>query len=324
MTLARRVLGTRAVTRFLCHLVPACALVLAPGCFAGHGRDGADPARDAGPRPPDGDAGTDPPPPIIDAGRMPDPRPDPPPEPPPTMCPLARADATCMSSFLVAPGFPFELPIAFDECGCCPGTECTVAVDHATRRVHLSTALCPDPCDCAACLPVTGSCSIPALAAGLWTVEVNGDEAFVLPVETPPFVEPPPACVTYAQPDACRPSDSLEGEPVVPDEVCVSTALSGTSIELIEDCPSCYFLDGPCAVTLEPRLTDDLPPGGELHVAATDFVTGCDVACTAECTQTMRTCRAPPLVDGHFYRVWVNDRVVTSFTAGAGTRTCSR
>lgn len=308
------------MTRFVCHLVPLLSLCVCVGCFLDHGRGAG--ARDAGPTA-EPDAGGDPPPRIVDAGRPP---PSMPPPPPPTTCPQVRADATCLESFLLPPRVAFELPIAFDSCGCCAETECIVEVDRESQRLWLTTALCPDPCDCAACMTPRGSCEVPPLDVGEWVVSVNGRDGFVLPVmEDPGFAPPPPACATYAQPDGCAPSDPLEGPPLVADEVCVSaSSTDDVRIELVQDCPICELGFGPCDVSVEPRFTDDLPPGGEIRVAARNYVTACDVACTAECVQSTRTCFVPPLTPGHLYRVWVDGAEVTSFTAGHLARTCTR
>ena len=315
------------MSRILCHLVPASALLLASGCFLDHGRDAPGARRDSGVRMPmpEPDAGTDPPP-VTDAGRRPDP-PPPDPLPPPTMCPAVRADATCLESFLVEPGRAFELPVAFDTCVCCGESECHVAVDHVSQRIWLTTALCPDPCDCDACITPTAACEVPALETGTWAVEVNGAEAFELPVlEDSGFAPPPPACATYAEPDVCSPSSPLGGMPVVADGVCVveGHASGETRIELERDCGGCDLVPGPCEVSVEPRYTDDLPEGGEIRVNVTEYRTACTVACTEECMRTRRTCLVPPLTRGHFYRVWVADTVMTSFTSGASTRACSR
>jgi hypothetical protein len=107
--------------------------------------------------------------------------------------------------------------------------------------------------------------------------------------------------------------------------VCVVPGGIGVArVELIEDCPSCWLLDGPCEVEVEPRFTDDLPPGGEIRVSAVEYPTGCDVACSGECTQTTRSCTVPALANGEYYRVWVGGEIVLTFVQGTDGRVCSR
>jgi hypothetical protein len=247
--------------------------------------------------------------PIVDAG--------------PLMCPLVRADVACMEGVAAAPGVPFILPLAFDACGCCVESECRVEVRGDT--VHLTTTLCPDPCDCDGCVLPEVDCAIPALREGVYEVVVNGAPAFSFPVAADSGIVPsPPICDRFAQEDECRLSDRL---PDVsgwrPDSVCVETRAASTRsgndpvvVQVGSDCWGCGDLMGPCVVTVEPRFTDDLPPGGEIRVRPSTFPTECDVDCPAVCIAAQLDCFVPPLTDGDFYRVWLDGEAMLSFVAG--------
>lgn len=269
-----------------------------PARDAGRARDAG--ARDAGPR--------------RDGGSPP-----PPPPPPPPECAPARGTTTCLGSTEVAPGVPFALPVRLGGCGCCPGTHCAVAVDAASRTIDLATSMCPDPCDCDSCRPVTATCDVPGLSEGDWTVRANGAPAFTLPVRpiAPGLLPPPPTCVTYAQVDEC--SEPLPGARSPIDEVCVEHLFGRVQLRLEERCPACPTYLGTCAVTVEPRFTDDLPPGGEIHVDARRFEGACDGTCDRDpaCFPSTRSCEVPALDAGSFYRVWVDGVEVVSFTEGA-------
>jgi hypothetical protein len=294
--------------------------VLAPGCWLVHGR--GDPIGRAV------DAGTDahlPPGTSEDAGIVPIDAPSSI-HPPPLHCALTRPDVSCFESFLVQPGRPFELPFAFDQCACCAETECAVSVDAATQTLSLTTTLCPDPCDCDACRTPRGTCAVPALEEGLWSVVVNDFPAFQLPVsEDGGFVPPPPACATYAQVDRCEPAFPFAGLPFELADACLETgsSVSGLDVLRIHDpCGTCTLLDAPCYASLEPRLTDDLPPGGDLHVFGGEYGTACDVDCPGVCVPRDHQCFAPPLVRGDVYRVFVGDTRLTTFVAGDPSAAC--
>jgi hypothetical protein len=241
-------------------------------------------------------------------------------------CPLERADFSCLQSFLVEPERAFQLPIAFDGCYCCGEAQCAVEVDAAARRLELTTARCPDPCDCDVCRPgpETG-CEVPGLERGFWTVSVNGEEAFELPVDFDTGILPPPAaCVTYPQPDRCGEDPSIATAREF-DRLCFQSGPGlgeDVYLELHTSCRGCGEIDGICSVILEQRLTDDLPSGGELRVTATEFATRCDVDCPSACVEHSRRCALPPLTDGDFYRVWLNGRELNSFIAGADPVGC--
>lgn len=291
----------------LCHLVLLSVAVA--GCFDMHGRPGE---RDAGLR--DGgmavrDASSRDVMSIDDAG---EPR-----------CPLLRADATCLESFALPAGVPFELPFEFDGCGCCVETECEVSVNAAERTLSLATHLCPDPCDCDACNVPRGTCSVPPLplgSVGEWTVEVNGTAAFVIGVtdSLDPDVAPPPGCATYAEIDDCggaRPdftTGPLRG-------ACVLHGFATNGREVLrlgDDCWGCGEIDSACDVVVTPRLTDDLPPGADITLHARNYFTSCDVDCPGVCLEHTRECALPELTPGDFYRVFVDGEVVSSFIGG--------
>jgi len=273
--------------------------------------------------PSDGGTAPPPPPPVpADAGT--------PADAGPLMCPEVRADATCLESFLVQPGVPFELPVTFDTCACCAATECRAEVTEVlgTPTLRLTTTMCPDPCDCETCVTPRASCAVPALEAGLWDVVVNDAPAFRLPVfPDSGFVPPPPACVSYAEPDVCRLSESVpEVSGYRPGEVCVRErggAALPTTVTVAHHCWGCGDLQGPCSVTLEPRLPADLPPGGEIRLGPTHFATACDVDCPDVCIRAEQSCIVPDLEPGGFYRVWADGEVVLSFTADGAAFACS-
>lgn len=249
----------------------------------------------------------------------------------PFMCPPVRADATCLESWLVAPGVPFELPVTFDTCGCCAQTECRAEVTsvEGAPTLRLTTTLCPDPCDCSVCRTPEARCAVPPLSEGTWNVVVNGAPAFTLPVFADSgLVPPPPACATYAEPDAC----SVSAGPLAesgwrPAQVCVSEELREgvpqTVVTAISDCWSCGDLEGQCLARIEPRFTDDLPPGGEIHLGPTRFSTFCDVDCPAVCMEHEQRCILPPLNPGDVYRVWADGETVMTFVAGETPRRCT-
>lgn len=301
----------------VCHLVLALSLFV-PACYDMHGRDGrvdagAPIGSDAGSTRPDTSL------PSPDAGARPD---------VPSVCPLLRADASCLETAIFA-GQPFELPFQYDTCGCCIETSCSVLVDERTRTLRLTTGLCPDPCDCDACITPRGTCSVPAIsedAAGQWTVEVNGTAAFttyVAPREIPS--EPvPPTCATYAEIDECggaRP-DFTTGP--VRGDICVEAVhhADRTTLRVVDPCWDCGRLDSSCTVTVHERLTDDLPPGYDIDLHARDYWTACDVDCPAVCIPHTRECDVPALDPSAYNRVFVDGEYVTAYVAGGPSAPC--
>lgn len=243
-------------------------------------------------------------------------------------CPEVRADATCLESFALEAHRPFVLPFQFDGCGCCVETECFVRADEATRTLSLTTHLCPDPCDCDACITPTGGCSVPALTElGQWTVEVNGTVAFAIGVvdsSDPIHAPAPPGCVTYAEIDECGGAvpDLTTGP--VHGSVCRSTRGDGREVLLLTDeCWGCGDLDSSCTAIASPRLTDDLPPGADITLTARQYGTNCDVDCPGACIRHTRECALPELVRGEHYRVLVDGEVALSFVGGEPIAPCA-
>ncbi|MBX3275671.1 MAG: hypothetical protein KF729_35755 [Sandaracinaceae bacterium] len=333
-----------------CQLVPALALALgAAGCFSSHGAE-ATPAPGCGP--PRGEvccrdervvvspspacpfacpAGSVLVPRIACAG-LPDagvePRPDGGERPDASVpsCPLARPDALCHTAVVPA-GTPLALPVLFEGCACCPATECAVEVDERARILTLATSLCPDPCDCDRCAVPIARCEVPPLRAGDWQVSIrDSGPAFTLSVRDTVPGDIESVCTTFAAPHECAPPRRLALHPARPDAICVGAHpwLEQHRVRLELDCPDCRDLNGPCVVAYRERFTDDLPPGGELRVApASAHRTECGPDCPPACFPRAQACLTPPLVPGHFYRVWYEDRPVLSFTAG-DAETCAR
>lgn len=292
-------------------LVPLVLFVsaLASGCALVHER-GTQPV-DAGPVARDGWIARDSGPVPADVG--------PPPDAGPPRCPAVRPEATCLTSFQVAPGREFFLPYDFATCACCVETECVTSVDEAARTIAIDTTLCPDTCDCDTCNPARGSCRVPALAEGTWTVVANGVPAFELPVlADSALVPPPPACASYAAPDPCGGALPLAGR-LLTEDVCWAPGAGGTGVDavtVVDGCAGCSDAVGPCYAALEPRLTDDLPPGGDLHIDVHQFRTRCEPNCPPFCVPLEHRCLVPPLVPGDFYRVYLGDRLAGSFVGG--------
>ncbi len=245
----------------------------------------------------------------------------------PLMCPEVRADASCVGSQVMPAGEAFTLPVEFHQCACCADTECAVRVDTRNARVELTTTMCPDPCDCDRCEFPTVGCDVPALSVGDWTAVVNGEDAFrfTTDVPRPGFAPPPPWCIGFSQPDACGIGSALDARtPAAVDEVCVGrTAEDKIFATLVDHCRPCGSIEGTCSVILDPRYTDDLPPGGEIRINATQHQTSCDIACPDICIRDEQACRVPDLVPGDVYRVWIDGRVVDQFVWEPGATSCA-
>jgi hypothetical protein len=240
------------------------------------------------------------------------------------LCPVLRANGVCLEDARIAAGRAFELPFQLDTCGCCPATECAVGVDAATRTLRVTTTFCADPCDCAACNPAVARCAFPALDAGTWTLEVNGEPASRLEVDDGPGVVPAPAaCIDFAEDNGCDTGDPLGGAPQRATDVCVTSDRAQRHVvSLVDACGGCS-LEGPCVVTVEKRFTDDLPSGNEIRVSATRYENACMPACPEVCMETTRTCILPPLVEGETQRVFVEGRPPFVFVSGREVRACS-
>ncbi|NOY91519.1 MAG: hypothetical protein GXP55_09985, partial [Deltaproteobacteria bacterium] len=164
-----------------------------------------------------------------------------------------------------------------------------------------------------------------ALEPGFWTVTVNGEEAFDLPVQFDSGLVPPTTtCVSYAEGDACGEDPSIASATDF-DRLCIESQPDPSDppmLRLDYLCARCGDLDGTCSVMLEPRLTDDLLPGGELRVTGTSFATRCDIDCPSICIERSRRCAIPELTAGDFYRVWLGGHEVYSFIAGERPTAC--
>lgn len=307
------------MTSRLCHLVLAFSLLL-PACYDMHGLEGR---LDAG-GPIDVDAAPRPDvwmPPTSDAGPVAD---------VPSLCPLVRADASCLESNAIVAGRPFELPFQYDACACCPETSCSVSVDEASRTLRLSTGLCLDRCDCDACNTPRGTCTVPPIseaALGQWTVEVNGTAAFrigVVPGDSP--IEPPlRACSTYAEIDDCGGASPDFTMGPIRGDVCVEAVAHAdrTTLRLTDHCWGCGRIDSACEVSVFERLTADLPPGYDIQLHAGAYDTACDVDCPAVCTPHTRECDIPALDPAAFNRVMIDGEFVAAFGGGAPMTVCA-
>jgi hypothetical protein len=314
MTGMRRAVPSTRPEALALGLLAALLAALSSGCYLSYGLSGGDrdaavidaTVTDSSRR----DAGTDGGGGPIDSGLY---------------CPLARADYLCLGSFLVQPGRAFQLPLSFATCGCCINSECAVSVDSGARTLELTTTLCPDPCDCSMCVTPTVSCEVPALDEGDWRVNVNGAAALTLPVYYDTgVVPPPPACVHFAEPSACAGDATVPGILSATNFACAyagAPAPDAYVIEVTDPCGGCAQ-ESTCTVRLEPRYTDDLPPGGELYVNPNRYSESC-VDCLPVCARVSRTCQVPPLVSGDTYRVHVEGVPPFTFVAGSAERICA-
>jgi hypothetical protein len=107
--------------------------------------------------------------------------------------------------------------------------------------------------------------------------------------------------------------------------VCRTTARADLRevLRLTDPCWSCGELDSSCTAIVTPRLTDDLPPGGDITLTARRYTTNCDVDCPGVCLEHTRECDLPPLVPGDYYRVLVDGEVALSFVEGEPSATCA-
>ncbi len=248
----------------------------------------------------------------------------------PSLCAPVDGVSTCRDPWVAPAGEPFTLPVTLDACGCCPDTQCDVQLGDVEGRpaLRVSTRICPDPCDCDGCFPAQAQCEVPSLGPGTYEVVVNGSPSFALEaqVSAPGLVPPPPGCATFAEPDRCQISETLDDHALQPSRVCVAAAPpvagGGTSLRVEADCTACGELLGPCYAHIEPRLTDDLPPGGEIFLTTRAHWTDCDVDCGPRCRVATLDCALPPLVDGDVYRVFHDGVAVGTFTAGDGRAPC--
>ena len=255
------------------------------------------------------DAGPDTRPPVFDSGRR-DTGPRDTGPPPGLVCPLRRPVAACSGApgLVVVQGEPFQFPYRFDECGCCPETECVATVDPGAQTVDIYMTLCEDPCDCDACIPIEGSCRVPPIPfAGDWRVEVNGAPALVLPVRERAGGEPnPPGCATFADDAPCRLGDPLVSHAWSVTQACVRERAARRVIELVDGCASACDIQSTCISYL----------AGD-SIVVEPFAASCADACVDVCARVVRHCEIPDLPPGDVvYPIVSGGRVVGQLGSG--------
>lgn len=87
---------------------------------------------------------------------------------------LLPGDRACVPGTARA-GAPITLALSGDLCGGLPNEPCEVTVSGSRITVAMRVRHCPPPDASPVCIPTVGSCQIPALAAGTYTVEVMGE-----------------------------------------------------------------------------------------------------------------------------------------------------
>lgn len=240
----------------------------------------------------------------------------------PAECPLFRATSACVPGAVVPAGEAFEMPVTLTECGCAEDAACRVRV--TAGRIELTTTMCDSDIDCDGCSTISATCAVPAVTPGSYDVVVNGDDAFR--VEARPseggFLPLSNQCVGFAEPDACSASQPLDDQrPDAFTELCYESGFGGDAlfVRAINNCGTCDTA-GTCEVQVDQRLTDDLPPGGEIHITSNRYFSACAGDCIDVCMRSERRCRVPGLNPGDFYRVHVDGRVVDSFEYNPGER----
>jgi hypothetical protein len=107
-------------------------------------------------------------------------------------------------------------------------------------------------------------------------------------------------------------------------DVCVEHAVLSDRevLRLRSSCWGCGDLDSACDAIVAPRLTDDLPPGGDITLHARRYGTNCDVDCPGACIEHVRECALPPLEAGGVYRVRVDGEILRTFIQGEPSPPC--
>jgi hypothetical protein len=211
---------------------------------------------------------------------------------------VVRADTPTTISVLVG---------GRDECFCGESIECRARVSGAFA-VELETAVCSDGLLCDACYPfIEGTCALPALEAGRWRVDVNGDPGFELSVLEPGVVpERGEMCVRRGERlDVCAPI--WPAVPNTADSACAqANVLGGTRvpIEVTETCGSACDAIGPCTVS----IFDDV-----IRVTPSLLTPSCDIACPEVCELHTELCYTPPLPEGT-WRVFLEGYDTPLFT----------
>lgn len=189
------------------------------------------------------------------------------------------------------------------ECFCEQALTCEARII-GDRTLALSTALCPETPICRACEgPPVGTCDLPAMEAGTWRVEVNGEEAMDL-VVTDAFPERADVCIRRAVVDSCgatwMPSRFEVGRACHPSAV---GAGQRATIRVFDACGGCTQR-GPCEVTVFENT---------IRVHSTRLPNSCDIACPPSCEPDEHVCITPPLAPGRY------DVAIEGLPAGSST-----
>ena len=159
--------------------------------------------------------------------------------------------------------------------------------------IALHTQICPPAALCDACEPLpVGACMVSAREEGTVRVQLDGEDAFDLPIlPADVFPEPADVCVRPAQIDGC--GALWPALDVVSDRAChPGWVPTGTRvpIHVEEECGGCAQV-GPCTVTVVDAT---------ILVAPTRLPYACEIACDPVCDHTEHVCLTPPLRDGHY------------------------
>jgi hypothetical protein len=292
---------------------------LMTGCFAAH-RDADDGTSDDDLRPPPpiardaGPALSDAGPGRADAGRT-DAGP-----PIPPGCFLQPLDVACPTAPIGVVGHTIEVAFGGEgECFCGETVGCVASLRHDSRGalegIDLNTYLCVGGALCDACFPfVEGTCELPPLPEGDHTVWIDGERAFEVATLAAPHEPPPPRCLAVGDlaPHECS---TPRWPPVDVPSLGVACHMNTIlpeqrlTIDVREDCASCYERAGPCEVV----VNDDT-----LFVHPTKVVPDviCDDGlCPEVCMPLEHTCVTPRLAEGD-YQVVVDGTPTTRVSVG--------
>ncbi|MEM9075211.1 MAG: hypothetical protein AAGE52_42325, partial [Myxococcota bacterium] len=221
-------------------------------------------------------------------------------------CEERPIDLICGYSHIPA-GTPTTLPVQIggrDQCFCGETVQCSVGRP-GSFTLELSTELCSAGALCDACFPfVEGTCNLPALEEGTWTVNVNGQPSFELGV-IPSDVLPERGSVCQRRAD----HDSFCGvtwpaRAYDPGLVChPGTAPAGTriAIEVTDSCGGCGSIAGECRVDVFDNI---------IRVQPRSLASACDIDCPAVCIEREDVCYTPPL-DAGTWQIEVGDYTST-------------
>ncbi len=231
-------------------------------------------------------------------------------------CGARIADVVCSED--VRAGEPSTLEVVMglgEDCFCGQDIACEVSIE-GPRVLSLRTSLCPLVPICRACAPhATGTCDVPPLEVGEWTVRLDGRPArtlIVAPSDVP--LEWSPSCVRRSLDDGCALGAS-------PEQFSIASAChaSGASegqrllIQVTDECGGCTQV-GPCAVDVQHDI---------VHVRPTRLANTCEIACPPACFEQVHVCLTPPLAAGD-YRVLVHGALPTESRLRVGPGADSR